>query len=75
MAQWIKALVRSSDIPQKSVSSTSGEGGGERSERKHGDKDEDNSPKNVNNIHNNSSQKYRQVWFWFGLVFMAYQPL
>ena len=27
---------------------------------KHGDKDEDNSPKSVNNIHNNWSQKYRQ---------------
>ena len=26
---------------------------------KHGDKDEDNSPKNVNNVHNTSSQKYR----------------
>ena len=26
----------------------------------HGDKDEDNSPKNVNNVHNTSSQKYRQ---------------
>ena len=25
---------------------------------KHGDKDEDKSPKNVNNIHNTSSQKY-----------------
>ena len=25
---------------------------------KHGDKDEDNSPKNVNNVHNTSSQKY-----------------
>ena len=28
---------------------------------KHGDKDEDNSPKNVNNVHNTSSQKYRQI--------------
>ena len=27
---------------------------------KHGDNDEDNSPKNVNNGHNTSSQKYRQ---------------
>ena len=27
---------------------------------KHGDKDDDNSPKNVNNVHNTSSQKYRQ---------------
>ena len=27
---------------------------------KHSDIDEDNSPKNVNNIHNNSSKKYRQ---------------
>ena len=25
------------------------------------DKDEDNSPKNVNNVHNTSSQKYRQL--------------
>ena len=28
---------------------------------KHGDKDEDNSPKNVNNVHNTSFQKYRQI--------------
>ena len=28
---------------------------------KHGGKDEDNSPKNVNNVHNTSSQKYRQI--------------
>ena len=28
---------------------------------KHGDKDEDNSLKNVNNVHNTSSQKYRQI--------------
>ena len=28
---------------------------------KHGDKDEDNSQKNVNNVHNTSSQKYRQI--------------
>ena len=28
---------------------------------KHGDKDEDNSMKNVNNVHNTSSQKYRQI--------------
>ena len=28
---------------------------------KHGNKDEDNSPKNVNNVHNTSSQKYRQI--------------
>ena len=27
---------------------------------KHGDKDEDNSLKHVNNVHNTSSQKYRQ---------------
>ena len=27
---------------------------------KHDDKDEDNSPKNVNNVHNTSSQKYKQ---------------
>ena len=37
---------------------------------KHGDKDEDNSPKNVNNVHNNSSQKYREILIaflvWFG---------
>ena len=26
---------------------------------KHCDKDEDNSPENVNNVHNTSSQKYR----------------
>ena len=32
MAQWIKALVRSSDIPKKSVSSIPGEGSGELSE-------------------------------------------
>ena len=35
---------------------------------KHGDKDEDNSPKNVNNVQNTSSQKYRQrskhFWDW-----------
>ena len=34
MAQWIKILVRSSDIPKKSVSSISGEGSGELSEGK-----------------------------------------
>ena len=28
---------------------------------KNGDKDEDNCPKNVNNVHNTSSQKYRQI--------------
>ena len=28
---------------------------------KPGDKDEDNSPKNVNNVHNTSSQKYRHI--------------
>ena len=28
---------------------------------KQGDKDEDNSPKYVNNVHNASSQKYRQI--------------
>ena len=28
----------------------------------HWAKDEDNSPKNVNNVHNTSSQKYRQKW-------------
>ena len=28
---------------------------------KHGDKDENNSAKNVNNVRNNSSQKYRQT--------------
>ena len=35
----------------------------QRSKRcdKHGDKDEDNSPKNINNVHNTSSQKYRQI--------------
>ena len=27
---------------------------------KHGEKNEDNSPKNVNNVHNTTSQKYRQ---------------
>ena len=31
---------------------------------KHGDKDEDNSPKNVNNVHNTSSLKYRQIMWW-----------
>ena len=30
---------------------------------KHGDKDEDNSPKNVNNVHNTLSQKCRQRLF------------
>ena len=29
---------------------------------KHGDKDEDNRLKNVNNVHNSSSQKYRQAF-------------
>ena len=29
---------------------------------KHGDKDEDNSLKNLNNVHNTSSQKYRQKY-------------
>ena len=28
---------------------------------KHDNKDEDNSPKNVNNVHNTSSKKYRQI--------------
>ena len=28
---------------------------------KHGNKVENNSPKNVNNVHNTSSQKYRQI--------------
>ena len=28
---------------------------------KHGDKDEDNSSKNVNNVYNTSFQKYRQI--------------
>ncbi len=28
---------------------------------KDGNKDNDNSPKNVNNVHNTSSQKYRQI--------------
>ena len=37
MAQWIKALVRSSDIPKKSVSSIPCEGSGELSERLSGD--------------------------------------
>ena len=32
MAQWIKALVRSGDIPKKSVSSIPGERSGEPSE-------------------------------------------
>ena len=82
MAQWIKALVRSSDIPKRSkmarVSRTVYPGernkglsstfqtleegrSVQQSKRrdKHGDKDEDNSPKNVNNVHNTSSQKYR----------------
>ena len=30
---------------------------------KHGDKGEDNSPKNLNNVHNTISQKYRQIVF------------
>ena len=34
MAQWIKALVRSNDIPKKSVSSIPGEGSGEFSKGK-----------------------------------------
>ena len=98
MAQWIKVIVRSSDILKKSASSIPGEGSGELSEGKltgdnwhplnmargtrtvypgernkglsstfqpreegrsvqwpkrfykHGDKDEDNSLKNVNNV-------------------------
>ena len=29
---------------------------------KHGDKDEDNSPKNVNDVYNTLSQKYRQTF-------------
>ena len=28
---------------------------------KHGKEDEDNSPKNVNNVHNTSSRKYKQI--------------
>ena len=32
---------------------------------KHGDKDEDNSPKNVNNVQNTPSQKYRHTHFSF----------
>ncbi len=28
---------------------------------KYGDKDDDNSPNNVNNVHHTSSQKYRQI--------------
>ena len=34
MAQWVKAVVRSSDIPKKSVSSIPREGSGELSEGK-----------------------------------------
>ena len=40
---------------------------------KHGDKDEDNSPKNVNNVHNTSSQKYRQIKVIFGVLFLAFE--
>ena len=29
---------------------------------KHGNKDEDNSPKNVNNVHNTSSQKHTSMY-------------
>ena len=32
---------------------------------KHGDKDEDNILKNVNNVHNTSYQKYRQILKWY----------
>ena len=32
---------------------------------KHGEKDEENSPKNVSNVHNSSSQKYRQISYLF----------
>ena len=35
---------------------------------KHGNKNEDNSPKNVNNIHNTSSQKYRQINTFYNVV-------
>ena len=37
----------------------------QRSKRcyKHGGEDEENRPKNVNNVHNTSSQKYRQLLF------------
>ena len=31
---------------------------------KRGDKDEDNSPKTVNNVHNTSSHKYRQTHYF-----------
>ena len=36
---------------------------GQRPKRcdKHGNEDEDNCPKNVNDVHNASSQKYRQI--------------
>ena len=34
---------------------------------KHGDKDEDNSLKNLNNVHNASSQKYRQIQYCVNL--------
>ncbi len=34
MAQWIKALARSSDIPKKNVSSIPGQGNGELSQGK-----------------------------------------
>ena len=43
---------------------------------KHGDKDEDNSQKNVNNVHNTSSQKYRQMlvtWSKFRLLWMLWK--
>ena len=32
---------------------------------KHGDKDEDNNPKNVNDVYNTSSQKYRQIFITY----------
>ena len=38
---------------------------------KHGDKDEDNSLKNVNNVHNISSQKYRQMDLSIALYIMT----
>ena len=36
---------------------------------KQGDKDEDNSPKNVNNVDNTSSQEYRQILY--GCIFVG----
>ena len=37
------------------------EGQSEQRPKRYGDKDVDKSPKNVNNVHNTSSQKYRQI--------------